>query len=364
MLALLLHGNLQYAEIPKAEIPKVVEKAYRPVISTLIKREVPFALNITGFTLEILPKDVINLIKEGIASGLVEITGTAYSHAILPLLDLDRVEAQVQRDRAVKEELLEVSPKLFFPPELAYDPLLPAILQDNGYKEVFVDGEALILSDHLNRAIKPVEPLYPHLIKAQRGEGNRYVNYLLGLRELKRSLKIVFPGKVTLEAVKEITGIPIWVNVNTVVMLGAGRFPLMNPGKSASWLGNLDDIVLYGTDIEFLGYRPLADRLITVDSFLEVFDAFGREIKPPSELPHSGKRLYLRTSSWAPDKSLDIWRLDEGNARLNLLSRDIRGEKAFLAENSDARGWEPLPERRLDAFRAVYESWRGRNERS
>ncbi|WP_297090516.1 polysaccharide deacetylase family protein [Thermococcus sp.] len=364
MLALLLHGNLQYAEIPKAEIGRVIEKAYRPVISTLLKREIPFALNVTGFTLELLPEDVIGLIRDGVSTGLIEITGTAYSHAILPLLSLDRVEAQVQRDRSVKEELLGVSPRLFFPPELAYDPILPAILRDNGYEEIFIDGEALVLSDHLNRAVKPVKPLYPHLIKAQRGEGNRYLNYLLGLRELKRSLKLVFPGKVTLEAVKEITGIPIWVNVNTVVMLSAGRFPLMNPRKGAKWLKNLDDIVLYGTDIEFLGYRPLADYLITADSFLKVFEALGREVKPPSELPHSGRRLYLRTSSWAPDKSLDIWRLDEGNARLNFLSRDVAGERAFLAENSDARGWEPLPERRLDAFRAIYEAWRGVNEES
>ncbi|WP_048056564.1 polysaccharide deacetylase family protein [Thermococcus sp. 4557] len=362
MMALLLHGNLQYAEIPKAEIGRVIEKAYVPVLSALLKREIPFALNITGFTLEILPEDVLRLVREGIESGLIEITGTAYSHAILPLLSLEGVEAQVRRDREVKETLLEVSPRLFFPPELAYDPILPAILRDNGYGTVFVDGEALLLSNHLNRAIKPVKPLYPHLIKAQRGEGNRYLNYLLGLRELKKSLKLVFPGKVILEAVKEIEAIPVWVNVNTVVMLGAGRFPLMNPRKSARWLKNLDDIVLYGTDIEFLGYRPLADYLITVDSFLEVFDALGSETRLPSELPHSGRKLYLRTSSWAPDKSLDIWRLDEGNARLNALSWNLRGEKAFLAENSDARGWEPLPERRLDAFRAVYEAWRGKDE--
>ncbi|ASA78273.1 polysaccharide deacetylase family protein [Thermococcus sp. 5-4] len=358
MMALLLHGNLQYAEIPKAEIERVIERAYVSVLSALLKREIPFALNITGFTLELLPGDVLRLVREGIESGLIEITGTAYNHAILPLLSLDRVEAQVRRDREVKETLLEVSPRLFFPPELAYDPILPAILRDNGYGTVFVDGEALLLSNHLNRAIKPVKPLYPHLIKAQRGEGNRYLNYLLGLRELKKSLKLVFPGKVTLEAVKEIEAIPVWVNVNTVVMLGAGRFPLMNPGKAAKWLENLDDIILYGTDIEFLGYRPLADYLITVDSFLEVFDALGREVKLPSGLPHSGRRLYLRTSSWAPDKSLAIWSLDDGNARLNLLSRNLRGEKAFLAENSDARGWEPLSERRLDAFRAIYEAWR------
>ncbi|ASJ14860.1 hypothetical protein A3L10_06800 [Thermococcus radiotolerans] len=111
MIALLLHGNLQYAEIPKAKIGRVIERAYVPVLSALLKREIPFALNITGFTLELLPEDVLRLVREGIESGLVEITGTAYTHAILPLLPLDRAEAQIQRDREVKESLLEVSPR-------------------------------------------------------------------------------------------------------------------------------------------------------------------------------------------------------------------------------------------------------------
>lgn len=169
MMSLVFHGNLQYAEIPKSEIPKVIEKAYLPVIGRLLKEEIPFGLNITGYTLEILPREVIELVREGIAGGLIEIIGTSYTHAILPLLPLDRVEAQVRKDRELKEELFEVSPKGFWLPELAYDPIIPAILKDNGYGYVFADGEAMLLSDHLNSAVKPIKPLYPHLIKAQRG---------------------------------------------------------------------------------------------------------------------------------------------------------------------------------------------------
>lgn len=43
MMSLVFHGNLQYAEIPKSEIPKVIEKAYLPpVIGRLLKEEIPF----------------------------------------------------------------------------------------------------------------------------------------------------------------------------------------------------------------------------------------------------------------------------------------------------------------------------------
>ncbi|AAL80568.1 hydrolase [Pyrococcus furiosus DSM 3638] len=361
MRALVFHGNLQYAEIPKSEIPKVIEKAYFPTISELIRREIPFGLNITGYSLSFLPKDLIALIKEGIESGLIEILGTSYTHAILPLLPLSRVEAQIKRDREVKENILEVSPEGFWLPELAYDPIIPAILRDNNYEYLFADGEAMLFSNHLNSAIKPIKPLYPHLIKAQRGEGLVYLNYLLGLRELKKAINLVFEGKVTLEAVKEIEAIPVWVSINTAVMLGAGRFPLMNPKKVAKWVKEKDEILLYGTDIEFLGYRDIAGYKITISNLLEIINELEGELGLPRKIKHSEKKLYLRTSSWAPDKSLRIWTEDEGNARLNMLTSYMDGELAFLAENSDARGWEPLPERRLDAFKAIYTHWRSEN---
>jgi predicted glycosyl hydrolase (DUF1957 family) len=359
MRALVFHGNLQYAEIQKSEIEKVIEKAYLPVVGELIEREVPFGLNVTGYTLRLLPKEVLELIGEGVESGLIEVLGTSYTHAILPLLPLDRVEAQVKRDREVKEQLLGVSPKGFWLPELAYDPIIPAILKDNGYDYLFADGEAMLLSKHLNSALNPVKPLYPHLIKAQWKERFRYFNYILGLRELRKAIKLVFGGKVTLKAVKDIEAVPVWVAVNTAVMLGIGRFPLMGPKKAADWIREKEDILLYGTDIEFIGYRDLAGHKMSVEGLIEVLGALDSELCLPSKLKHSGRELYLRTSSWAPDKSLRIWTEDEGNARLNMLSSGIKGELAFLAENSDARGWEPIPERRLDAFMAVYKHWRG-----
>jgi len=359
--ALVFHVNLQYAEIPRSEIPKVIGKSYIPTIFGLIKSEIPFALNMTGFSLQYLPKDFITLIKEGIESDLVEIVGTPYTHAILPLLLLDRVEAQRAEDKVIKERTFEVKPKIFWPPELAYDPIIPAILRDCGYDEVFVDGEALLFSNHLNSAIKPIKPLCPHLIKAQRREGFLYWNYLLRLRELKNAIKLVFGGKVTLKAVEEITGVPVWVAVNTAVMLGICGFPLMNIKKAVRWIEGLDEIILYGTDLEFFGYRDLAGYVLSVQRLGELINELNNEIVLPSTLKHSGRSLYLRTSSWAPDKGLDIWTKDWGNQRLNMLSWGLKWEHAFLAENSDARGWEPLAERRLDAFKAVYRAWREEN---
>lgn len=359
MHALIFHANLQYAEIPKSEISRVIDKSYTPTINKLLKNEVPFALNITGFSFQFLPNSLIETIKEGIESNLIEITGTAFTHAILPLLPLERIEAQIVKDRETKEKVLEVSPKSFWLPELAYDPIIPAILKDNGYDEVFIDGEAILFSNIPNTAIKTIKPLYPHLIKAQRGKKPIYLNYLLGLRELKNAIKLVFEGKIILEGVKEIVGIPVWVAINTTVMLGVGGFPLMSIKKVANWIKGLDNIILYGTDLEFYGYRDIAGYILKIERLMELIEELNAEIVFPSKLKLNKKSFYLKTCSWAPDKSLDLWRKDEDNRRLNELSWEIH---SFLAENSDARGWEPLHERRLDAFKAIYKAWRKKNE--
>ncbi len=356
----IFHGNLQYAELSKSEIPEIIERSYVPTIDFLLKNEIKFALNITGYTLKYLPDELIDKIREGIDEGLIELTGTSYTHAILPLLELDRVVEQVRKDKEKKEEVFGIEPKTFWLPELAYDPIIPGILKKEGYDEVYVDGEAVLFSDIENTTMKEIEPTTPHLYKAQRGEGVQFINYLLGLREVKKAVRDSFSGKMTVKGVEEITGIPVWTAVNNSVMMALAGLPFMSVGKVARWISGHDELMLYGMDIEFMGYRKLGGNELQLDKLGELISQVDSDIVLPSELKMSDRKSYLRTSSWTPDKSLDIWREDEDNQRLNMLSRGMEGEKAFLAENSDARGWEPMAERKLDAFEAIYEDWEGK----
>lgn len=361
MYGLIFHANLQYAEIPKIEINRVIEKSYIPTINTLLKNDIHFALNITGFSMQFLPKELITLIEDGLNSGLIELTGTSYTHAILPLLQLDRVWKQVEKDIQIKEEIFNFKPKLFWPPELAYDPILPAILKDFGYTNVFVDGEALLLSKNMNIVFKNTVVPYRRLVEAAHGK-NPYWNYFLGLPKLKKALNYVFEGKVIVEGVSEIFGIPIWQPVNITLMLSLGDFPLMSMKKGAKRLRKFKNIMLYGTDIEFFGYMPFGGKVMQVERLISFIKEFEFNVILPTAIKNSKKRFYLKTSSWAPDKSLRIWGEDEDNRRLNMLSQNMEGREAFLAENSDARGWEPIPERRLDAYKAIYKEWRDKNE--
>ncbi len=361
MYSLIFHANLQYAEIPKKDIEKVIEKSYIPTIKRLLKLEIPFGLNITGYSLNFLPKFLISLIGEGIDSGLIELTGTSYTHAVLPLLSLDRVKAQIEKDLNLKKSFFNTNINLFWLPELSYDPIIPAILKDMGYNEVFVDGESLLLSKIPNTAIKNIESPYHNLLKAHYSK-HKYFNYIMGLHQLKKSFSQVFGGKVKIMGVRDITGIPVWEPLNIGVMLTVGNFPFIDERKLVRWIKNIDNVILYGSDLEFFGYRNLSERRLNFGKLIFLIKNLPDKLVLPSKLPFSGKGFYLKTSSWAPDKSLDLWRKDEDNQRLNYLSSFISNcEKSFLAENSDARGWEPIPERRLDAFKAIYECWRDKN---
>ena len=150
---IVLHANLQYAEIPVDDVPQVVENSYIPVLKTLL--DIPKAevvLNFTGVTLEILGnenQEVLDLLKEGIDKGKFELTGCGYSHPIFPLLPEEDIEKQIEFNLQVLEKTLNYTPKGFWLPELAYDPTLPRILKKYGFSYIFIDDELYTTSSPL-----------------------------------------------------------------------------------------------------------------------------------------------------------------------------------------------------------------------
>jgi predicted glycosyl hydrolase (DUF1957 family) len=357
-IAILLHANIQYAEIPFIEWDKVFEKSYYKTIKTLIDNNISFTLNITGYTLEKMPRKIIDLIIEGIESGIIEVSGTSYTHAILPLLSLDRAYEQISRDRSIKEKILGVRPTIFWPPELAYDPLLPGILQLTGYNQVFIDGEALFYLPR-NTYLKEWKNPLKHLLYAQWGRKPIIINYLLGLRELKRSISYVKEGKYIVRGVRDIIGIPVWTQLNALTILSIGEFPFMNIGRASKWIRDLDNVMIYASDIEFYGYRSIGGKILDPIKLVEYIGKLGKEVVHASKLkliddqPH-----YLKTSSWAPNKGLDIWVRDWDNYRvISLYNVVVKETDKYIVENSDILGWEPLPEKKLLAYKIIFENW-------
>ena len=386
---IVLHANLQYAEIPKDEIPKVVEYSYIPVLTTLLEiPKIKVVLNFTGVTLEILHNsypEVIELLKEGIEKEKFELTGCGYSHPIFPLLPVTDVRKQIEFNLRVLESTLNYTNVAgFWLPELAYDPTLPHILKEYGFSYIFIDEELFSLSSPLLNYSNPRNLPY-RSVEHYTFEAEKEKRFFRKLKKYRKAIKIIkkrcihtdfYP--IELKGVKgAITGIKIprsWFILTTASML---NFPFVSFKKIKRILLRYRNhkglVIPYGMDMEFIGYKAATgEKLITskdLEEFLlNLIKIDELEFINPQKYLENNKPTdlsYMKTGSWAPDKSLDLWTQDEDNKKLERLCAEIRfyisqippenqteelWKHLLLAENSDGRGWDPIPERRLDCF--------------
>lgn len=132
----------QVAEI----FDRVVDESYRPLVENLKKNpKIKINLNINGALSEQLlergHKDVIEGLRFVAERGQIEFTDSAKYHALLPPLPEDEIRRQIILNRQTNQEIFGsvYAPIGFFPPEMAYAPNLPAILEDLGYKWIIID---------------------------------------------------------------------------------------------------------------------------------------------------------------------------------------------------------------------------------
>ena len=391
---IVLHANLQYAEIPVSEIPEVVNKSYIPVLSTLLdipKLEV--VLNFTGVTLEILKNsypEVIELLNEGINNGKFEMTGCGYSHPIFPLLPVIDMKKQIEYNLDILENTLNYKPQGFWLPELAYDPLIPRVLKNYDYSYTFIDEELYNMSSPLlndsNEYNVPYYSASHYIIDFMKAKGflRKLQSFRKAIKGLNKCIKNSDFSPIELKGVKgTITGVKIpqsWSIFSSASLMG---FPFISIKRAIKAITKFKDkpglIIPYGTDIEFFGYRSFVENKVLthehlgefLKSIVKIQD--NEMISPYNYLKdHKPKDLgYMKTGSWAPDRRLDIWTRDEDNQKLERLCWEARWyfshlpdseiteqmwKHLLLAENSDGRGWDPIPERRLDCFSHAYDA--------
>jgi predicted glycosyl hydrolase (DUF1957 family) len=288
------------------------------------------------------------------------------------------------------EKILDYKPKGFWLPELAYDPLLPGILKSFDFSYVFIDEELYnisnpLLNDH-NLYNTPYYSATHYIIDFLKAKGllKKIRKFNKARKGLTKFCKNVDFSPVELKGVKgTITGLKVpqsWSIFSTASVLG---FPFITTKKVAKLLSKHTDstglVIPYGTDIEFFGYRSFIEgRLPTEEDLKTLIQRMmkikGMEMVLPSKYleKHKPKDLgYMKTGSWGPNRRLDIWTEDEDNKKLERLCCEARWyfnhldesditeemwKHLLLAENSDGRGWDPIPERRLDCFSHAYEA--------
>jgi len=136
----------QPAEQQKDILEAVVVECYRPLFKYFAENDnVKITINVGGSLLELFDKykyyDLIDYLRVAAEKGHIEFTGSAKYHAFLPFLEPAEIERQISiNDETSRFFLGDVyKPKGFFPPEMAYTPELPAILEKLGFSWMLLD---------------------------------------------------------------------------------------------------------------------------------------------------------------------------------------------------------------------------------
>lgn len=135
-------------------ITRVARNAYIPATQMLLDmvknngKKFKVAFSISGTAIEQLQQYVpefIDLMKELVATGCVEILSETFSHSLASLYDLDEFRRQVAVHDTMIEQLFGVKPKVFRNTELIYDDDIATWVAGLGMKGMVTEGAKHVL---------------------------------------------------------------------------------------------------------------------------------------------------------------------------------------------------------------------------
>lgn len=379
--SLFLHANMQYAEIPSERLPELADRCYAPAMEALLARPgAQAALEFSGFTLEWLAANrpqVIDAVRTLVRRGSAELLASTYANPILPLLPPDDMDRQLERFLRIYHRLfgdIAQAPKGLYAQEYAVDASVVEMAARHGLQWVVVSSGQYQISRRglLNSALKRIPPqeefaagecpCRPFGIIGARGSSMAGVTW-----NMPGPNDLVFAWK---------DGRVAWPEVEAYLA-----------GLAARYCAADDGFVLLATgDTEFVGdVKPMGS--LAAPRFGELLDNLSGSQAVTLTTPSSflmthpvSEKLYLKCGAGARFSNLENWTVDPDNQRLNALCDDARHqirlaeamiglvealgfpvadaraaadrarEALLLADNSDGRGWGPIPERRLACY--------------
>jgi hypothetical protein len=396
-VAFFLHANLQYAEIPPAAIPAVVEHCYRPACAIFLAH--PWAkavFEFSGYTLQVLAADypdVIDAVRTLVGRGQVELCASTYANPILPLIPRDHARRHITLYQEIHAELfgdLAPQPGGFFPQEFALDAALVPLIRRAGYRwvPIFANHYVDSLTGRMNIVPDPTPAWSVATLRRETAADLMHPFQIQGAQDSTLTGLLVNPALIELlfqyaagrRSLEEVGSVLATLHTRyvapgpTFTLIGPSdmefvgtAFPPVVPGWT--WTPQLSPAVL-GALLDHLRTLPFV-QFATPEEYL-------------AQHPAARPAVYLKCGSDHP--LLTPWTDDPDNARLNALCREAAehlrlaeyrigqagGPGAdpalaalladawramLLAENSDGRGWQPVPARRLfcydQALRAI-----------
>lgn len=145
----LFHLNLAYSSIDEAQRPEVIEKCYWPLLDLIERRDVPFGIELSGWTLgqiQCLSPDWVRAFKQLLSEKRCELIGSGYVQMIGPLVPYE-INLQNQRlGLDVYQGLLGLKPRLALVNEMAYSSGMVDVYLRSGYRGIIMDRDNVSLA--------------------------------------------------------------------------------------------------------------------------------------------------------------------------------------------------------------------------
>src|SRR3989344_927339 len=129
---------------------RMCHKCYNPFFEWLSESEIVITLNINFSLIELMHtynhKESLKLIRRLANSGQVEFAGSGAYHPILPLIPRPECERQIRLNEDGFHRLIgaDLPKKGFFPPEMASDENVAAIVKSAGYSWLIMDDQSFV----------------------------------------------------------------------------------------------------------------------------------------------------------------------------------------------------------------------------
>jgi glycosyl hydrolase family 57 len=143
-LMCLFHLNLAFSSLEEESQAEVIRRCYRPALALAGETGFPIAVEASGWTLRRIARldpGWIELLRELLAQGRVELIGSAHAQCAAPLLPAQVNAWNLRLGREVYMELLGVAPRIALVCEQVYSPGLVPLYLQAGYEALIVDWD-------------------------------------------------------------------------------------------------------------------------------------------------------------------------------------------------------------------------------
>ena len=136
------HLNLAYSSIEEEDRALVIEKCYWPLLRLARKHKLPFSIELSGYTMEViqaLDPHWIEELKCLIKSGSCELIGCGYAQVIGPLVPHEVTSANLKIGHQVYEQILGIRPTVALLNEQAFSSGLVPLYKEAGYEAIIME---------------------------------------------------------------------------------------------------------------------------------------------------------------------------------------------------------------------------------